>query len=417
MMKKKVFEPHFLCVSLLVLLGGIAPNAFAQTTPVRATPPMPTVLSPHLASAALEALGRKLFFDPNLSASHTMSCASCHDPNYGYGPNNANAVQLGGATLQVQGPRAVPSLRYLQNVPAFTEHYYDEDFDESVDNGPTGGHTWDGRAPTAHDQAKIPLLSPQEMANASVEQVAATLAHATYAEDFRKLFGTHIFDTPTNAFNAASQALEVFQQNPDEFYPYSSKYDAMLRGRAKLSAAEQRGLTLFNDPQKGNCAHCHPSTIGSNGALPAFTDFGYIALGVPRNRELAANRDPQFYDLGLCGPYRQDFINRADYCGLFRTPTLRNVALRQVFFHNGVFHTLEEVLRFYSERDIRPEKFYPRTNDGGINAFDDLPEVYHVNINREPPFDRKLGAIPALSTAEIADIIAFLQTLNDGFRP
>ena len=102
---------------------------------------------------------------------------------------------------------------------------------------------------------------------------------------------------------------------------------------------------------------------------------------------------------------------------MFKTPSLRNVALRKSFFHNGVFHDLRQVLEFYVERDVRPEKWYPRNADGSIRKFDDLPARYHENINIEPPFDRKPGDAPALSSAEIDDVIAFLRTLTDGYAP
>ncbi len=106
-----------------------------------------------------------------------------------------------------------------------------------------------------------------------------------------------------------------------------------------LSRAEMRGLAAFNDPAKGNCARCHPSAR-RNGAFPQFTDFGYAGIGAPRNLKIPANADPKYFDLGLCGPLRTDFSDKSEYCGLFRTPSLRNVARRRVFFHNGVFHDL-----------------------------------------------------------------------------
>src|SRR5882724_10722196 len=98
---------------------------------------------------------------------------------------------------------------------------------------------------------------------------------------------------------------------------------------------------------------------------------------------------------------------------MFRAPTLRNVALRSVFFHNGVFHQLKEVLEFYVQRDTSPKKWYQHGDDTGSAAFDDLPPEYRENVNREPPFDRKRGDRPALNAAEIADVIAFLRTLTD----
>jgi cytochrome c peroxidase len=101
---------------------------------------------------------------------------------------------------------------------------------------------------------------------------------------------------------------------------------------------------------------------------------------------------------------------------MFKSPTLRNVATRRTFFHNGVFHTLKEVLAFYAERDTNPERWYPRNRDGSVGKFDDLPPQYRVNVNVEPPFDRHVGDKPALSEADMDDIIVFLTTLNDGYR-
>jgi cytochrome c peroxidase len=141
-----------------------------------------------------------------------------------------------------------------------------------------------------------------------------------------------------------------------------------------------------------------------------------VALGVPRNPEIPANRDANFFDLGLCGPERTDLKDSSEYCGMFKTPTLRNVATRKVFFHNGVFRSLKQVMEFYVQRDTHPEKWYPRDTDGRVRKFDDLPAQYHDNINVEPPFDRHAGEAPALTDAETADVIAFLGTLTDGYR-
>ena len=99
-------------------------------------------------------------------------------------------------------------------------------------------------------------------------------------------------------------------------------------------------------------------------------------------------------------------------------PSLRNVALRQVFFHNGRFKTLKDTLTFYVQRDTSPEKFYPLNPDGTVNKFDDLPARYQANVNTsEAPYNRKPGDAPALTDAEIDDVIAFLKTLSDGYQP
>jgi len=214
-------------------------------------------------------------------------------------------------------------------------------------------------------------------------------------------------------------ALARFQTEDPSFHPYDSKYDAYLAGKAELSAAEQRGLKLFEDPLKGNCASCHLDRPSRDGLFrPAFTDYQFEALAVPRNRDLPANRDPRFHDLGLCGPMRTDYANAAAYCGLFKTPTLRNVATRKVFFHNGVFRSLEQVLHFYVERETDPAKWYPKLPNGEVDRYDDLPVQYRGNVDVvDAPYDRKQGETPALNDSEIVDVIAFLKTLTDGYRP
>jgi cytochrome c peroxidase len=363
---------------------------------------------------SLAHLGRKLFFDPALSASGRLSCASCHDPEFAYGPPNALSVQKGGAELSINGRRAVPSLRYLQAIPQFTEHYFDAEVsgDDSIDGGPTGGLTWDGRVDRGRDQARIPLLSPFEMANESPWAIVAAAQRSTYKAELGRLAGG---SNPATVFDTILQALEAWEQNYREFYPYSCKYDAWLDGKASLNDSEKRGLKLFTDPEKGDCARCHPAARGATGLPPQFTDYAMVALGLPRNRQIEANRDPAWFDLGLCGPERTDFRSRDEYCGKFRTPSLRNVATRKVFFHNGVVHSLKEAVEFYAQRDTNPEKWYPRDGAGAVLKFDDLPPQYRGNVESGPPFGRPQGSKPALSADEIDDIVAFLETLTDGF--
>jgi cytochrome c peroxidase len=406
--------------------------------------------------SAVAQLGRKMFFDTSLSRSGQLSCASCHSPAAAYGPPNDLAVQFGGVDMKHTGFRAVPSLRYLEHTPTFSigpnPEMADNDpvpLDASAPavaaplpgttkvaavakaglsaaaraaaeaNVPQGGLDHDGRADTFQAQALGPLLDPNEMDNHSTAELLARLKRAAYADDLKKLFGANIFDQPELALDEAMFALARFQAEEPSFHPYDSKYDAYLTGQAELSAAEQRGLKLFEDPLKGNCSSCHLDRTSRDGIFrPAFTDYQFEALGVPRNRELAANRDPDFHDLGLCGPMRKDYTNAASYCGLFKTPSLRNVATRKVFFHNGVFRSLDQVLHFYVERETDPGKWYGKLPNGEIDRYDDLPAPYRGNVDVvDAPYDRKAGERPALDDAEIADIIAFLGTLTDGYKP
>ncbi|HTV95840.1 MAG TPA: cytochrome c peroxidase [Steroidobacteraceae bacterium] len=389
--------------------GAAATGAAAAPLSRPAVPPGP----PAAPDPGLAALGRRLFFDPSLSASGKLACASCHDPRYAYGPPPHKALALGGPHMNRPATRAVPSLRYLERVPPFSVKVTLGDGGV----GPAGGLTWDGRAASLREQAMIPLFGPNEMANAGPRQVVAKLRRAAYAAQFRLEFGARVFSRPDEAFADALLALEAFERTPAEFFPYSSKYDAYLRGEAQLTAQEKRGLEVFDSPARGNCANCHLSR-SADGSPPLFTDFEFDNIGAPRNPRIPANADPNYYDMGLCGPQRTDLTARKSYCGLFRTPTLRNVAVRDAFFHNGVFGSLRQVVQFYQQRDVLPWQWYPRNADGTIDKVDDLPVALRRNLDIDPPFEgREGGQIGAISDADIDDLIAFMRTLTDGYQP
>jgi cytochrome c peroxidase len=356
-----------------------------------------------LGAAAL--LGEQIFSDQTLSASGKQSCASCHSPAQAHAQANDLSVQMGGADDRVAGFRASPSLRYLATNPGFS-------FDK--DGTAIGGFDRDGRVQSLAEQAERPFLAPHEMANASKAEVIARLQKASYAGQFKQLFGAGIFDNADQAFGRMTFALQQFQKEDPGFHPFDSRYDQFLAGKVQLDAAELRGLALFNDPAKGNCAACHTSARGADGAPPLFTDFSFDNLGVPRNPRIPATADPAYFDLGLCGPDRTDLAGRADLCGAFKVPTLRNVATRKVFFHNGVFTNLNDVIGFYVRRDTSPEEWYPLAADGSVLKFNDLPPAYRANVNvTEAPYNRRPGMAPALSTREIGDLVKFLGTLSD----
>jgi cytochrome c peroxidase len=388
---------------------------------------------------AMAAIGRDLFFDPRLSRSGRQSCASCHSPAHAYGPPDGRSVQPGGPAGRAVGTRAVPSLSYVDRVPPFGIGPDIGAADLPAARAPAmpagaarprkvagsaasaaatvalGGLFWDGRAATLQEQALGPLFNPVEMANRDTAAVAARLRRA-YGARLAALVGREAVANPRQLVYEALYAVVRFEVEDPSFHPYSSRYDAYLEGRARLTPAEARGLRLFEDPARGNCAGCHPDRPGPGGAPPAFTDFQYEALGVPRNRRLPANRDADHYDLGLCGPARTDLARDTAYCGMFRTPSLRNAATRRVFFHNGVYHRLADVLDFYALRDVRPGAVYPRGPDGRVERFDDLPPRYRANVDvTDPPFGRAAGSPPALSAQDRRDIIAFLETLTDGW--
>ena len=357
----------------------------------------------------LAQLGEKIFNDASLSSSGQMSCATCHVEAHAFAGADGLAVPRGGTTLTSPGTRNAPSLRYLGETSAF---FFDGE------GTPTAGFGRDGRARDFAEQAIRPFLSSFEMDNASAAVVAGKLSVASYVTDFQAIFGSQVFSNSDGAFLDARLALQAYQRESVEFAPYSSKYDYFLAGKAALSPQELRGLALFNDPAKGNCAGCHPSGRRAGGSPPLFTDFTYDNLGVPRNADIPANSDPNYFDLGLCGPQRTDLADRSDLCGAFKVPTLRNVGVTAPYFHNGKFATLRQVVEFYVRRDTNPEEFYPVGPNGQPQKFNDLPPQYALNVNTtEVPYNRQPGDQPALSSAEIDDVVVFMNTLTDGFNP
>jgi cytochrome c peroxidase len=439
-------------VLFALLTVPFAAAIFSMDAAQHATPAASSSAAPSNSQKPLSAvaqLGQKMFFDPSLSGSGQLACASCHSPENAYAPPNGLAVQLGGPDMKRGGLRATPSLRYLEFNPRFTigpnASVPDNDAQPSTAapasdvkvasvakaskdaaaltaaeaKVPQGGLDWDGRANSFQNQALGPLLDPNEMDNHSAKDVLDRVKNAPYAEDLKLLFGAHIFDQPELALSEVLFALARFQFEDPSFHPYDSKYDYYLAGKAKLSEVEARGLKLFEDPEKGNCSSCHIDKFSlDHNFPPAFTDYQFEAFGAPRNRDIPANSDPHYYDLGLCGPLRKDYVGAAPYCGLFKTPTLRNVATRKVFFHNGVFHSLDDVMHFYVERETNAAKWYPKLPNGELDVYNDLPPEYRGNVDvADAPFDRKQGDQPALNDAEIADVIAFLGTLTDGYKP
>ena len=410
----------------------------AVSTGVGAAAPAASSASPAAKLSLAAQVGQKMFFDTTLSASGKMACASCHDPKAAYGPPNNLAVQLGGPKLDEAGTRAVPTLRYKDYTPPYAD-LLDNPDGISVP-GPGGGYTWDGRAATLAEQAQIPLLAANEMANANAADVVAKLQAGSYVDLFRQAFGSQAFANVDGAFTSARQALQAYQLEDPSFHPYSSKFDLYAGNKigGSLTAAEQRGLKVFADPQTGNCASCHYQGAGLNGSSALFTDFSYEAISVPRNAAIPANADPAQFDTGICGPLRTDHPSAPGntFCGMFKAPTLRNVAVRTSFFHNGVMHSLEQVIRFYNTRDTMPEIWYPTvggtpkaTPDAGfptyglittqyvggkVQKYNDLPAAFIANLDTQMPLDgRTAHSTPPMSEHDIADLICFLRTLTD----
>jgi cytochrome c peroxidase len=396
-------------VAAIAALAFVAGSAGAvESTPVPLTP--------------MQDLGRQVFNDTSLSISGAQSCASCHYEAHAFTGNNTSDPLFPvavGALPSLIGIRNTPTAKYAAFIPTFG---FFEDEGEWV---PRGGQFLDGRADTLAAQAAGPFVNPREMAMPDAAAVVEQLRVASYAPLFRDVFGRGALDDVDRAYGDMTRAIEAFEQT-SLFIPFSSKFDAVLRGRAELSEDEARGFELFKDPDKGNCIGCHVGDEASS--EPAdwlFTDFTYDNLGVPRNAEIPDNADASFFDLGLCAQpglvarLPEDVEDPDAFieglCGAFKVPTLRNVALTAPYMHNGVFKSLREVVEFYVTRDTSPERWYPLV-DGQPLKFNDLPAELRGNVNTsEVPYDRAPGEEPHLSSAEIDQLVAFLNTLSDGF--
>jgi cytochrome c peroxidase len=361
--------------------GGSAPRAMPESDEAGLT--------------RLELIGKRLFFDIALSKPAGQSCGSCHDPATGF---SGNFGSISGVPLAADGAmlglRNTPTASYARFTPEFTLTTLGS---RQVANG---GQFLDGRATSLEAQAGMPFFSAGEMNLANAAELSTRLANASYAPLMLEEFGAGIFADPDVLLRSATRAIAAFERT-QAFAPFSSKLDHVMAGDAALSDLEQEGLALFVDPLKGNCTKCHAFEPASRDAMKLlFTDFSYRALGVPRNARIPANADPAFFDLGLCGP-RRERVADDNLCGAFKVPTLRNVARRGSFMHNGFFSSVRDAVAFHATRDTAPARWYT----SGM-AFDDLPAVFRANVDL---------TVIRLDERGIDAITAFLSTLDDGF--
>lgn len=403
---------------LAAAAGPVTPLPGVSPIPVLAalgaTPQLAAKVDPAAASfhpdERLVALGRRLFTDPALSEPHGTSCASCHDPARAFAPTLSPRAMAAGRTPQGSraghfSARTAPSLLYVRYVP---RRYFYEDDDATVP-APFGGLFADGRADTLPEQVQGPLFDRDEMNNASPRALLRKIRADGIAPALSAAFGPAVLDDPKRMLDAVGRCLQAYLQS-DEMAPFNSRFDAFLRGGAALSPAELRGLAVFKNPERGNCVACHTMTdTARRPERSLFTDFGYEAIGVPRNPRLPANRDARHFDTGLDGTARRlHWPQPAQWCGFFRTPTLRNVAVRQSFMHNGALHTLRDVVAFYATRATDPAHWYHGAR------FDDVPPACRANINTATmPLNRRAGTQAALTDVDIDDLVAFLRTLTD----
>jgi len=304
-------------------------------------PPVP-IPADNPATAETIALGRRLYYDPSLSVDGTVSCATCHDPGMGFTDHKpiSNGVQ------NKTGTRNAPTV--------INSAYSDLQF-------------WDGRSPSLENQAQGPMANPVEMAHTLPGVVQRLQANAGYRDDFKKAWGTDQINIDMVAKSIASFERTVISgDSPFDRYYYGGDKSA-------LSASAQRGLKIFVNPKRGNCAVCH--TIDSKYAL--FTDNKFHNLGV------GADTRGEFTDAGRYSQTKND----ADI-GAFKTPSLRNCMQTAPYMHDGSMPDLKAVIDHYI---------------GGGNS--------------NPHLDKEIHSLDFLTRQDREDLQEFLKSLTGELPP
>nr|WP_319948005.1 cytochrome c peroxidase [uncultured Shimia sp.] len=346
---------------------------------------------------SLEALGEALFFDVNLSANRTQSCATCHDPEYGFvDPRETaagKAVSLGddGESL---GDRTAPTAAYA----AFTP-----DFHRNKDGKYVGGMFWDGREADLEGQAGGPPLNPIEMGMPNKTSVADRLQeNADYVRAMQNLFGVDVFAQADQAYDGMTKAIAAFERT-DVFAPFDSKYDRYLRGEIALSKQEELGRVLFFSEQFTNCALCHQLRTSAIDPQETFSNYEYHNIGVPVNHKVRAQNGvgQGFVDTGLI---LNPLVDHAAETGRFKVPTLRNVAVTGPYMHNGVFEDLRTVVLFYNKYNSKAKARQINPETGKMWRMPEVAKTLSV---------AELTEGPALDDQRIDALVAFMKTLTD----
>lgn len=238
------------------------------------------------------ALGKKLFNDKILSQDQTISCASCHIPEYAFADTLAFSKGIEGRATK----RNTPSVLNMKNRPYFF---------------------WDGRAATLEQQALMPIAHPDEM-GLPIKQAVARL---NASSEYRKLF-LRIFKELPNSKNLGA-AFAAFEHTLETD---SSYFDAYIDDLVVFTESEERGRKLFIS-HKTKCFDCHRG--------PDFTDDQFKNIGL-------------FDGNALNDSGRYLITRKKEDLGKFKTPGLRNIALTAPYMHNGMFQTLEDVVEYYN---------------------------------------------------------------------
>ncbi|MBC7826437.1 MAG: c-type cytochrome [Chitinophagaceae bacterium] len=247
-------------------------------------------------------LGKLLFFDPILSRDKSISCASCHKPEFAFADTSAVSVGVGGA----KGARNTPSSMNLSLQRSFF---------------------WDGRAKSLEEQALAPIENPAEMDLPVGEALLRLRKSSEYSSYFKNIFNSEPTRSNLAEALAAFERTQETSDSPFDRWKFSDDSSA-------VSNAAKKGFALFNG--KAKCIQCH---FGAD-----FTTNEFRNIGLFNGRELN--------DSG-----RAIVSGKVDETGRFKVPSLRNIAITAPYMHNGMFKTLKQVIDFYDD----PGKIIPNS--------------------------------------------------------
>ncbi len=289
-----------------------------------AFPEMPSLDSNPMTREKVE-LGKLLYFDPILSGDNTMSCATCHHPDFGFADGRKLSMGFGGSGI---GPDRVGGNALPRSAPTIWNSAYNH------------LQYWDGRARDLEEQAGIPIKSAAEMNQNPEELIVELRAIPDYVPLFDEAFEESGQDAIT--FDNVTRAVAAFERT---LLSFNSRFDRYTQGDSgALTDAEKRGLAVFRSV-KTRCFECH--------RFPTFADPTFRVLGVP-----GSAHDPGRAGVPGQGPD-----------GAFKVPTLRNIELTAPYMHNGAFETLEEVIDFYADAGGRSLPNPPDGIDDKIGTF------------------------------------------------
>jgi cytochrome c peroxidase len=280
---------------------------------------VPTPASNPTTPAKVE-LGKKLFFDPRLSSTGTVSCNSCHNVMEAGEDDRSVSVGVDGQ----KGGRSAPT---VWNAAFLSVQF------------------WDGRAPSLEAQAKGPMVNPVEMGMADHAAVLKRVASIPgYVQEFRKVFGG---ETPVTIDNAA-MAIAAYERT---LVTPKSPFDRYRAGEKQaLSAGALRGMKLVENV---GCTACHSGPVFAGPALPEGQGF-FMKFPTVAGSEFEA----KYHLADDDGRYAVTKVDSDR--NSWRVSQWRNIALTAPYFHNGSVPTLEEAVRVMArtqlDRELKPDE-------------------------------------------------------------